>query len=404
MPMHTTDEIVGARIEGAAITVEALMQRCGPRLLRRMSRAESHLEQTTTEVGSPLAAYVTAGGKRVRPLLVLLAAEVAPDGENRSLAPGANAHTKPVEPGKSGAPTEPEAALIRAAVAVELMHSATLAHDDILDGARLRRGHPTVVALAGRKGAIATGDLLFARAFAELARNRDAAQLRALSDAALALAVGELLQQEDLFANHVSVDRYLERSELKTAALFEVACRLGARVVAGISKPSARSEPSAGPAGDGLSAAVADGRAARLADRGPRRPSAGGVGDALGRFARRIGLAFQFIDDALDVSGPAAQTGKRRGTDLLDGTVTLPLILARQSDPELASLDLRALRGPRQAEAVCERIAASGALVEARDWAFQIVRQAKEELPHTLPGRLTELLNLVADAVVDRYR
>jgi geranylgeranyl pyrophosphate synthase len=124
----------------------------------------------------------------------------------------------------------------------------------------------------------------------------------------------------------------------------------------------------------------------------------------LGRFARRIGLAFQFIDDALDVSGPAAQTGKRRGTDLLDGTVTLPLILARQSDPELAALDLGALRGRRQAEAVCERIAASGALAEARDWAFQIVRQAKDELPRSLPGRLTELLNLVADAVVERYR
>jgi geranylgeranyl pyrophosphate synthase len=284
------------------------------------------------------------------------------------------------------------------------MHSATLAHDDILDGARLRRGHPTVVALAGRKGAVATGDLLFARAFAELARNRDTAQLRALSDAALALAVGELLQQEDLFADHVSVDRYLERSELKTAALFEVACRLGARVVAGIGTPPARSEPLARPNGDDLSAAIADGRAARLTDRGPLRASAGGLGDVLGRFARRIGLAFQFIDDALDVSGPATQTGKRRGTDLLDGTVTLPLILARQSDPELAALDLKALRGRRQAEAVCERIAASGALAEARDWAFQIVRQAKDELPRSLPGRLTELLNLVADAVVERYR
>jgi geranylgeranyl pyrophosphate synthase len=212
--MPTTDEIVDARIERAATTVDALMQRGGPRLLRRMSRAESHLEQTTAEVGAPLAAYVTAGGKRVRPLLVLLAAEAAPDGEKRRLARRADAPTQAGEPGRSAAPTEREDALIRAAVAVELMHSATLAHDDILDGARLRRGHPTVVALAGRKGAIATGDLLFARAFAELARNRDAEQLRALSDAALALAVGELLQQEDQFADHVSVDRYLERSEL----------------------------------------------------------------------------------------------------------------------------------------------------------------------------------------------
>jgi geranylgeranyl pyrophosphate synthase len=376
--MRTTDEIVGGPTARDAAAVDVLMHRGGPRLLRRMSRAESHLEQTTAAAGAPLAAHVTAGGKRVRPLLVLLAAEAVPAAER-------------------------EEALIRAAVAVELMHSAALAHDDVLDGARLRRGHPTVVAIAGRKGAIATGDLLFARAFAELARNRDVAQLRALSDAALALAVGELLQHEDLFAKHVSVERYLERCELKTAALFEVACRLGARVAAGV-RPAARSEASAPPSAGALSAAIADGRAARLTANGAARIPPGGIGDALGRFARRVGLAFQLIDDALDVSGPVAQTGKWRGTDLLDGTVTLPLILARQSDPELASLDLRALRGPRQAERVCDRIAATGALTEARDWAFQIVRQAKNELPRTLPGRLTELLNLVGDAVVERYR
>jgi geranylgeranyl pyrophosphate synthase len=431
--MHTTPEIVGERSKRDAKAVDALMRRGGPRLLRRMSRAESQLERTTAEVGAPLASYVTAGGKRVRPLLVLLAAEAVPAAEGVPTSSDGG-----VCPGAGVRQGEREDALIRAAVAVELMHSATLAHDDILDGARVRRGHPTVVALAGRKGAIATGDLLFARAFAELARNRDVTQLRALSDAALALAVGELLQQEDLFAAHVSVDRYLQRSELKTAALFEVACRLGARVVAGI-RPAGRGEalPAAGAdgvgadgvgaddvgvdgaggdgaggdgaggdgaGGDGPSAAVADGRAARLTRKGPPRSSVAGLGDVLGRFARRIGLAFQLIDDALDVSGPAAQTGKWRGTDLLDGTVTLPLILARQSDPELAALDLRALRGPRQAEVVCEKIAATGALAEAREWAFQIVRQAKAELPHTLPRRLTELLNLVADAVVERYR
>jgi geranylgeranyl pyrophosphate synthase len=106
----------------------------------------------------------------------------------------------------------------------------------------------------------------------------------------------------------------------------------------------------------------------------------------------------------LDVGGPVADTGKRRGTDLLDGTVTLPLILAREADRELAVLDLRTLNGPRQAEVVCDRIAATGALEEARDWALQIVRQAKAELPRELPERLAGLLDLVADAVVERYR
>ena len=102
------------------------------------------------------------------------------------------------------------------------------------------------------------------------------------------------------------------RCDLKTARLFEAACELGAL-------------------------------------------EGGGPADALGRFGRRIGLAFQLLDDVLDVSGPAERTGKHRGTDLLDGTVTLPLILARERDPELAALDLRAVRTPEQAEARVRR-------------------------------------------------
>ncbi len=396
--MGTTDEIASERSERETEAVESLLHHGGPRLESRMLQTEAHLLQATTEVGASLAGYVTAGGKRVRPMLVLVAAEAAPD---------------TVE-------LEREQDLIRAAVSVELMHSATLAHDDVLDGARLRRGNPTVVAVAGRKAAIATGDLLFARAFAELSRNRDSAQLRALSDASLALAVGELLQREDLFSQDVSMDRYLQRCELKTAALFEVACRLGALVVTGgdlpIQAPASetgaddsgeRSVGSWGHAPAPVSAAVANGRAARLQSIAPvvgGGLSAHRLGDVLGLFARRIGLAFQLIDDVLDVAGPADQTGKWRGTDLLDGTVTLPLILARQCDPELAALDLRELRGPRQAAVVCERIAATGVLTEARDWALQIVAQAKQELPSALPARLAELLNMVADAVVERYR
>ncbi|HEY4996343.1 MAG TPA: polyprenyl synthetase family protein, partial [Solirubrobacteraceae bacterium] len=242
----------------------AIMRRGGEGLRERMVRSERHLERVTAEAGHPLAGHanatVTAGGKRLRPLLVVLAAESAggppdtPDGEER---------------------------LIRAAVAVELVHSATLVHDDLIDGALLRRGHPTVAATAGRQVAVATGDLLFSRAFAELARNGDPAQLRALSEASSALAEGELLQREDAYASHVAVERYLRRCELKTAALFEAACRLGALT-------GAEGSPA--------------------------------LAEALGAFARRIGLAFQMLDDILDVSGPVERTGKARGTDLLDGT------------------------------------------------------------------------------------
>jgi geranylgeranyl pyrophosphate synthase len=346
--MSTVRSTAAIRPEGGVDGLDAIMRRGGEELRERMARTELHLEQVTAHAGAPLASHanatIMAGGKRLRPLLVVLAAESAggppqtPDGEER---------------------------LVRAAVAVELVHSATLVHDDLIDGARLRRGHPTVAAVAGREVAVATGDLLFSRAFAELARNGDATQLCALSDASSALAAGELLQREDAYASDVAVERYLRRCELKTAALFEAACRLGALTAIG------------------ASAALAD---------------------ALGAFARRIGLAFQMLDDVLDVSGPVERTGKSRGTDLLDGTVTLPLILARERDPELAAQDLALLDGPEEAEELCGRIAATGALNEARDRALAVVAEAKAALPKILPDGRATLLDLVADAVVERYR
>jgi geranylgeranyl pyrophosphate synthase len=330
-----------------ADSVELILHRGGPRLRELMTRAERHLERVIARAGAPLAPYanatIRAGGKRLRPLLVVLAAESAGG------PPG----------GVAG-----EQSLVRAAVAVELVHSATLVHDDLIDGAKLRRGRPTVAAVAGREVAVATGDLMFSLAFSELARNGSISQLSALSAASSALAAGELLQREDAFATHVPVERYMKRCELKTAALFEAACRLGALIAQGGTRALA---------------------------------------DALGGFARHIGLAFQMLDDVLDVSGPVERTGKSRGTDLLDGTVTLPFILACERDGRLASVDLAALEGPAQAEELCEKIAATGALDEARELALEVVARAKAELPASLPDGRAELLDLVADAVVERY-
>jgi geranylgeranyl pyrophosphate synthase len=216
-----------------------------------------------------------------------------------------------------------------------------------------------VVAAAGRELATATGDLLFSRAFAELVANGRADEVRVLSDASSALAQGELMQRSDAWNVGVSRERYLERCDLKTARLFEAACRLGAL-------------------------------------------EGGGPDELLGQFGRRIGLAFQLLDDVLDVSGPAERTGKHRGTDLLDGTVTLPLIVARERDPQLAALDLRGVRTPEEAEAVCDAIAATGALEVARGDALAMVADAKADLPE-LPPAQRGALELVADGVVDRY-
>jgi geranylgeranyl pyrophosphate synthase len=207
--------------------------------------------------------------------------------------------------------------------------------------------------------AVATGDLLFSRAFAELAGTRRADAIRVLSDAASALAEGELLQRADAWDVSVPRERYLHRCDLKTGRLFAAACTLGALL-------------------------------------------GGGEPEALGAYGRQIGLAFQLLDDVLDVSGPAERTGKHRGTDLLDGTVTLPLILARERDRALAAIDLRTVRTPEAAEALCDAIAATGALDVAREEALELVAAAKRLLP-ALPEAQQAALELVADGVVDRY-
>ena len=353
-PLVGDDPVVGP---GRLADVEAIIERGGSRLRTRMTRAEERLAAIAEEAVGPLARHasstIAAGGKRLRPLLVFLAAEASgPVGDD----PASGGNGGPAVGANGDAVGEQ--ALVHAAVAVELVHSATLVHDDILDAADLRRGRPTVVASAGRDMAIATGDLLFSRAFAELARNGSAVQLSALSEASSALAEGELLQREDAYRVEVSLERYLLRCELKTARLFEAACRLGA-----LAAPDDRAD--------------AVGNA-------PASPP--GVVDALGAFARYIGLAFQLLDDVLDVSGPPERTGKPRGTDLLDGTVTLPLILAREQDRELAALDLRTLAGPRgRRDAVCGRIAGTGGACRGAPPGTGDGVQAKAQLPTDCP-------------------
>jgi geranylgeranyl pyrophosphate synthase len=314
----------------------AVLAAGGPELARLLEATEARLTEVAAGHGEELGRHasdtLSAGGKRLRPILVFLCANG--DGDGRLVAAGA---------------------------AVELLHMATLVHDDVLDRAPLRRGRPTVFAEGGRLPATATGDLLFSRAFAELASTGSADAVRALSDASSALARGELMQRADAWSTGVTPERYLERCRLKTASLFSASCRLGALF-------------------------------------GGRPELAG----AIGRFGEHVGLAFQMLDDVLDVSGPAERTGKPRGTDLLDGTVTLPLILTRERDPELVRAP--APQTAEEAERLCDRIAATGALATARERALTHVDEAKAVLGGLdLPERRRAALALVADGVVERY-
>jgi geranylgeranyl pyrophosphate synthase len=310
--------------------VTAVLDASSRWLPARLGEVEQLLRQAISghgeTLGADAAATLEAGGKRLRPMLVLLCA-----GPDRS------------------------AAAVPAAAAIELIHMATLVHDDVLDEAPLRRGLPTVAATSGRDRAVATGDLLFSRACALLAEEGDERSVALLADASVALARGELAQRRDAFDLGIDEERYLTRCRLKTARLFECACLLG------------QSD------------------------------------EQLREFGAGIGLAFQLLDDVLDVSGPPERTGKARGTDLLDGTVTLPLIEAAKSDPSIREVDLRALDAA-SAEALCDRIAVTGALERVRAQALALVAEAKAALERTdLGAEQKQLLALVADGVVQRY-
>jgi geranylgeranyl pyrophosphate synthase len=255
------------------------------------------------------------GGKRLRPLLVFLA---APVGEE-----------PPVEAG----------------VAVELVHMATLLHDDLIDRAALRHGRPAVWSVHGDDVAVATGDYLFARAFGELAETGDVRAVEILAEAAVSLSRGEALQNRQTHDPDTPIESYIERCGLKTGKLFEAACRL-----------------------------------------------AGGSGP----FGLALGIAYQIADDVLDCTGDASDTGKVPGTDLREGTPTLPLLLAARDDPVVRE----ALAGG-PLEGVLVRVAATGALEESRAVARDYASRARRALNGAV---WREELEALTHAAVDRTR
>ena len=298
-------------------TLEAV--RAAPGLADYLDEVEELLNRSVAGhpglVADVGAEALTAGGKRLRPMLTFLS---APPGASPSTAAGA---------------------------AVELVHMATLVHDDLIDGARVRRGKAAAWTAYGAEAARAAGDYLFARAFAELAARGDIEGVATLAEASLALARGEALQRRQRHDPDTTIDGYLERCTLKTGKLFEAACLLG-----------------------------------------------GGSGD----YGRLLGISFQIVDDILDCAGSTIETGKIPGTDLRDGTPTLPLLLAAQEDEVV-----RAAIAGGPLEGVLVRVAATGALKHSREVALDYARRARASL--TDESRRHEL-EALADAVVDRNK
>ena len=285
---------------------------------------DEYLADVEAELGRAVARYpglvakvggsaLAAGGKRLRPALAFLSS--SPDGEPP----------------------------LAAGVAVELVHMATLVHDDLIDGAAVRRGRASAWSEHGADAAKASGDYLFARAFSVLAETRDANAVAVLADASLALARGEAMQRRQRHDPDTTVDDYLERCSLKTGKLFEAACTLG-----------------------------------------------GGTGE----YGRLLGIAFQIADDVLDCTGETIETGKVPGTDLRDGTPTLPLLLAAQQDPVVREA---LAGGPKEGALV--RVAATDALDRSRELALHYASEARSCLDGA-PRR--EELEALTWAVVER--
>ncbi len=262
------------RRSGASL--EPLLRLCNDDLLQ-VDRILTAKMQSPVGLIPELAQHlVGAGGKRLRPLLTVAAARMCGYSSQR-------------------------ADHVKLAACVELIHSATLLHDDVVDRSGLRRGKPSANAVWGDKASVLVGDFLFTRAFELMVEVGSLDTLGVLSRASSTIAEGEVLQL--VSAQHTSTGEttYLEVIRGKTAKLFAAAAEAGAICAA--------EERAAGNA-----------TARTVRDQSER--------SALESFGMNLGIAFQLVDDALDYAGRSAKLGKEVGDDFREGKITLPIILA----------------------------------------------------------------------------
>lgn len=325
------------------IAPSAIVERVGPEVLSEIvdeirlvevelrQRISSEV-QLVHEVGRHT---LDAGGKRLRPALVVLAARA------------------------TGLPFDAARARILGAC-MEMVHMATLIHDDVIDNSATRRGKPTASAVFGNTASILSGDVLLSRAMAILAEDGDLAIIRQVSSAVVELAEGEVMELEARGDFAISRDDHYAILRMKTASFIEACCRVGA-LVAGA--PEAQQ-------------------------------------DALGRFGHHLGLAFQIVDDLLDYHGDPAKTGKTPGTDFREGCVTLPLIVLRD-DCEMESIEGFGDADAR-ADAVVALMQHEGAFAKTRQIAQGHGDSAIEALNVLPESKDRALLEGVAHFVLER--
>lgn len=303
------------------------------RLLLDRTRSQSTL------LAASGAHTVAAGGKRLRAALVLLAAHLIGGSFERAQHP---------------------------AVAVELLHAATLIHDDLVDNAGQRRGRTTVHQRWDKDVALMLGDYLFALAANELASEPDSRIIRFYVSAAQTMVEGELSPVTHLQPIDTALGQYWSKIGSKTAVLFEAACKSGI--------------------------AVAGGTAEQI--------------DALGRFGYDLGLAFQVVDDVLDFVGDDIVLGKPAGNDLREGTLTLPLIYAVDgaTDPLLRDLARTARPDPSRVPQILAAVRSAGGDVRAMADARMLIDRARGYLALFPHGPTRRALSDLSEFVLSRQQ
>ena len=290
-----------------------------------------------------MAGYIaTAGGKRLRPMLLLLAARLA---------------------GYRG----PRA--IRLACVVELLHTATLIHDDVVDQAPLRRGRPSVNAQWGDDASVLVGDHLYSKSFASLVRDNDPLVMETLARATVSMTEAEVFQLQRKREGLTNEADYVRIITQKTASFISACCRIG-----------------------GLLGRLPESHV-----------------DALTRYGLDVGVAFQISDDSLDFVADQDRLGKAIGADLREGKRTLPLIamLARATTAEadrVREILRRRTLPPDEIEEIRQLVLQHDGVDYALARAHAYAQAAKDDLAVFPPSEERELLGLIADFVVDRDR
>jgi heptaprenyl diphosphate synthase len=286
---------------------------------------------------------VAAGGKRLRPLLTLASGHA---GRHVDTAPASDR-------------------MITAAAAVELLHLGTLYHDDVIDEAETRRGWPSVNARWGNTVAVLAGDVLLASAWGAAA-SLGGEEAHLLSRTLATMCRGEALETQRLFDVERDESAYEEAIAGKTACLLATSCRLGA-LVAGLDRP---------------------------------------LVDSLTSFGHNLGMAFQIVDDVLDLTGTDEVVGKPTGRDLPQGVYTLPVIRALRESEELRGLLGRPL-DEETAERAGAIILSGDAIATSRSTAETYVREAIEAIAahrQALDDRILEGLERLGQLLLDRSR